>query len=295
VAVDGESWVQTDALGARFQRFPTRKAHDVLRIVTLGESSTFGSNYIVEETWAERLEERLQLVRRDRRVEVINAGVTGAVSDDILRVGLEVLAFQPDLLILYFGANDLGRMPRLASLQAYSPRRMELRARLDRFRVVGLLRRLLPEAALEAAEGAGHTGAFVDPGGITEAELVRVAELGVRQARFNMVYLGRQALRSGAEVLVVIQAQNQAKCPETATPSAEADCWPTALRRIAEGAAGALGVPLVDAPAALRAHSRAGKGELGDYFWDIIHPTALGHDVLAAAIEPAALLLLEQR
>lgn len=90
--------------GFRTREF-TRKKPGTFRIVTLGDSSTFGWGVGPEFTWQSRLEKRLE--RDLRSVEVFNLGVSGFTT----RHGLGVmryyaLSLEPDLFILSFGAND---------------------------------------------------------------------------------------------------------------------------------------------------------------------------------------------
>jgi lysophospholipase L1-like esterase len=84
-----------------------------LRIVCLGESTTFGSTDLVNYP---ALLGRILDADADgyRRYEVINAGVPGWMSDQIaLRVQHQIVRFAPDVVVLYVGWNDF---------QSYAPR-----------------------------------------------------------------------------------------------------------------------------------------------------------------------------
>jgi len=94
------------------QRFPQRDAAPVarkpgyLRVVCLGESTTFGNNSL--SNYPAYLHEILE---RDSRgfqgYEVINGGVPGWVSDQVaLRVKYQIARYKPDVVILYTGWND---------------------------------------------------------------------------------------------------------------------------------------------------------------------------------------------
>lgn len=90
--------------GFRTREF-SPKPKGTFRIVTLGDSSTFGWGLDPEFTWQALLEKRLGPVLG--RVEVLNLGMSGFTT----RHGLGVLRhyaqdLDPDLLILSFGAND---------------------------------------------------------------------------------------------------------------------------------------------------------------------------------------------
>jgi hypothetical protein len=91
---------------------PTQRRPRSLRIVCLGESTTFGSD---DESNYPRFLRRI--LETDaigyQSYEVINAGVPGWISDQVaLRVHRQIAAFKPDVAILYVGWNDF---------QAYDP------------------------------------------------------------------------------------------------------------------------------------------------------------------------------
>jgi lysophospholipase L1-like esterase len=90
--------------GFRTREF-TRKKKGTFRILTLGDSSTFGWGVDPDYTWQSLLEKRL--APNIKGVEVFNLGLSGFTT----RHGLGVLRhyalkLEPDLLILSYGAND---------------------------------------------------------------------------------------------------------------------------------------------------------------------------------------------
>jgi lysophospholipase L1-like esterase len=221
----------------------------------------------------------------DRRIEVVNAGVGAALSGSIAAYGRQVLTLDPDLLVLYFGYNDLTHLPAVADLLAYEGWRMELRSVLDRLRTVALLRRLLPKRQADT----GGPGAYRDPtpdGG--EDRLLALAE---RNARDHMAGLARAAAEVGVDVLIGIQAQSGALCH--VDPTSENDCLQSSLRRIALGAGAAAEVAVIDLPAALVEHAGGVAGH--DYFWDSIHPSRLGQAVIGETLAPVVSDLLMAR
>ena len=78
-----------------------------------------------------------------------SSGLTAATSGDILRAALEVLDAGPDLLVLYHGVNDIGRLETLAALQAFSPWQLSLRVFLDESRLARVITDLLPDSIWE--------------------------------------------------------------------------------------------------------------------------------------------------
>jgi lysophospholipase L1-like esterase len=95
--------------GYRNREFPLAKPAGVFRIVALGGSSTYDVR--IEDnaqTFTAQLERLLREEYGYENVEVINAGVPGYNSWEIL-VNLEfrVLDVEPDLIIVYEGTNDV--------------------------------------------------------------------------------------------------------------------------------------------------------------------------------------------
>jgi lysophospholipase L1-like esterase len=98
-----------NSLSYRNDEFPLAKPEGVYRIVVLGGSSTYDVS--IEDnrrTFAAQLEALLREAYGDGRVEVVNAGVPGYNSWEML-VNLEfrVLDLDPDLVIISEGTNDV--------------------------------------------------------------------------------------------------------------------------------------------------------------------------------------------
>jgi lysophospholipase L1-like esterase len=95
----------SNADGFRTKPF-ARKAVGTLRVVTIGDSSTFGWGVDPEYTWQSGLERRLGKAQ-GRAVEVLNLGISGHSS----RHGVGILRhyaldLKPDVLVISYGAND---------------------------------------------------------------------------------------------------------------------------------------------------------------------------------------------
>jgi lysophospholipase L1-like esterase len=109
-----------NSLGYRNNEFPLEKPSGVYRIVALGGSSTYDvSIENNDETFTAQLEKMLKEEYGYSNVQVINAGVPGYNSWEIL-VNLEfrVLDLDPDLVIIYEGTNDVHA--RMVEPSAYS-------------------------------------------------------------------------------------------------------------------------------------------------------------------------------
>jgi lysophospholipase L1-like esterase len=102
-------WVHIDGEGFRGAEVTTEKPSDVLRIMVVGSSTTFDPQVTKDDAaWPARLQVWLTRLSPGRKFEVINGGVPGyRVADDLIRLELELYQYQPDLIVLYEGHNDL--------------------------------------------------------------------------------------------------------------------------------------------------------------------------------------------
>jgi len=313
----GETWVVNMEGNSRQLAFRRDKAPGGLRVVTLGESSVHGTHYLEEEAFAAVLEDRLNLLLPDNSVEVINAGVGGSLSDEIAHYAAETHVFDPDLLIIYFGNNDLADLMRLASFRAWSPGTVALRFVLDRIRIVRLISSLLPGGVKERIVAGGS---WLDDEGLSDGEMRFLRRLSELNLRVNMERIVRKAERAGIATILALQAQNDDMCGSTDEQDASfhSGCFQQALRRVARKVAANTGVRVVDVPEAVRFHARGSqpRGDLGaapgqgdsgdalgvireggghDYFYDTCHPTRLGHRLIGEILAPASVELLSDR
>jgi len=95
-----------NSLGFRGKEFSIKKPANVIRIIAMGDSVTFG---IPPENcpYSSQLQEMLEK-KFPNKFEVINGGVEGYSSENVLkRLKYDVLKYQPDILLVYVGWNDL--------------------------------------------------------------------------------------------------------------------------------------------------------------------------------------------
>lgn len=85
-------------------RFP--KPPGVYRIFCLGGSTTAGYPYSYNGAFPAFLAERLKAVFPEKRVEVINLGMTATNSTTVCDFASDIMKFQPDLIIDYGGHNE---------------------------------------------------------------------------------------------------------------------------------------------------------------------------------------------
>ena len=102
-------WMRINRHGFRGSDMPIQKPAETHRIMVIGGSTTFDTQVSSDErTWPARLQYWLNHRDRGFPVEIVNAGVPGyRVIDHLIRLQTDLYRFQPDLIILYVGHNDI--------------------------------------------------------------------------------------------------------------------------------------------------------------------------------------------
>ncbi len=105
-------YVNINSFGFRGAEISKEKPENVYRIIMLGGSTLFGYGATSDETTIPGfLQQKFETTNSDFKVEVINAGSSGAYSKtETLYVKHKLLDFDPDLIIVYDGWND-SRIP----------------------------------------------------------------------------------------------------------------------------------------------------------------------------------------
>lgn len=104
-----EQQVRHNSLGFRGKETTWKKPPGTYRIVTTGGSSVYGQSESCDAAvWSQRLEDYLNQSGGGRKFEVVNTGVPGYSSFEML-VNLEfrALDLEPDLVIVYEAINDM--------------------------------------------------------------------------------------------------------------------------------------------------------------------------------------------
>ena len=85
------------------------KPDDTYRIMAVGGSTTFSVGVPEENAWSNVLEKKLQNISNGKNIEVINTGLPGMNSfSESKLLQAELIHFEPDLIIVYDGFNDMG-------------------------------------------------------------------------------------------------------------------------------------------------------------------------------------------
>lgn len=313
--VEGEScWY--GGPGTRLEAVPCRRDTGHPLVAVVGASSVHGSHYVAEQAFPARLQQRLG----DRSARVLNLGIGGATSATLAgwagRAGpLDAEGGGPvDVLVIYYGHNEAAQLAALSALGGRSA--TTLRARLWA-RQSGLYSVLSTALRPPPATGGAPPGHPPDP--------ALLGALAAAQVRHNLGLLLGAARDAGAAAVVVLPATNlrfahvERSEPGPDTLYAEAE----ALARQGQGAAAAAllqaridggtsprelvspvrtalievaaahGAVVVDAQAAFLGRAPDGVSPSG-LFWDDLHPSAAGHEVLAGLLAPVVGELLDE-
>ena len=96
-----------NSLGYRGDEFTIEKPENIFRIVAIGESTTYGFGVNYSLAYPARLQEILHTDYGYNNVEVINGGVIGYTSYEVLtNFQFRILELDPDLIIYYGALND---------------------------------------------------------------------------------------------------------------------------------------------------------------------------------------------
>ena len=281
-----------NALGFRGNEIGLEKAPGVRRILSLGESTTYGDGVDWTATYSQRLDDLLR--ERGVAAQVINGGVRAwSTVQSVKFVDLEASRLQPDVVLFYHELNDfLPTTFRGLRLQGAALSDREL---MNRSWVVGLGRhsRLVSTVRLWLARRqatatlkdlAAQAGADVlniralpydglpdtVPGGrrpwiSNDNPLVRVPDADREAALRQLVSLTRAR---GIQLILIHPAYRLSK-PHRCL-----------LTRLATEER----VPLLDVEDLLAVDATSRGLAKADYFRDSAHPNEMGHDVIARGL-----------
>lgn len=219
IGADGAEMMRTSA--ARRTRsqsaFPLAKQPGTRRIFVVGGSSAAGFPYGYDYAFPAFLEQLLADRLGPGRVEVVNAAVEGYASRRISAIVDELAGYEPDLLIVYSGHNELAERRFYAHLFEMDPTLFRLLSALSSTRLYGLaagwLAPALPEAppvdfrnkrALGEMFAVGEARLDAEGSARVDRELA-YAEL---HYRFNLEHMIETMHEAGADVLLMGLSQN---------------------------------------------------------------------------------------
>lgn len=99
--------MRVNNFGFREIDFDEKKSDNVFRVIAIGGSTTFGSGAIGSQTYPFILQEIFNK-NPELNVEVINLGISGGWSyTEVKLINQKAINFEPDLIIVYDGWNDV--------------------------------------------------------------------------------------------------------------------------------------------------------------------------------------------
>jgi len=256
-----------NSMALRDDKYPAEKPANTVRILALGDSSTFGHGVPLAETYHSLLEARLS--KEHGPVEVINAGVTGyTAAQGWAYYHYFGEALQPDIVTFYFGPNDIKDhtlpMSDAQVLDAGGPTMVRaIKKRVLHLAAYRLIRRLV--VSIKGAMAPETTQRRVPP-----ADFVRFIELL------------HERLQSRGATLVLISPPLNPRVARNFPGTRNIE----EIRVLLRSASQRLGIPLVEVPEMTETAPTDGER----YFLDTYHPNAAGHARLAerlyAVMEP---------
>ncbi len=134
--------------------FPKEKAEGTVRIVVQGGSSAAGYPFYRTASFPQILATRLRLAYPEREIEVVNTAMAAVNSFTLLDLADEVLAVEPDAVLIYAGHNEYYGALGAASTESVggSPALVRLYLRLRSLRTVQLLRNALAQVQQAQAD-----------------------------------------------------------------------------------------------------------------------------------------------
>jgi len=219
--------------------FPAQKAPGTLRIFVQGESSAAGFPYGRFASLAALLQQRLQRAYPDREVEVIGTGMAAVTSYVLLDVADEIIAMQPDAVVIYTGHNEYLGIGGVGSslVSARSPAVARAVAQLRRLHVYRALERGLSSLRPARDPLASARGGTLMAQVAAERSIPLgspLYERGIEQFRGNLDRLLRKYQRAGVPVFIGTLASNERdQLPFASAPVERGEA--SALARFEEG------------------------------------------------------------
>ena len=199
------------------QWFPAKKPAGTFRIVVQGESSAAGFPYGRWASPAALLQQRLQRMYPGRRIEVINTGMAAVTSYVLLDFADEILALEPDAVVVYAGHNEYLGVGGVGSsyVAAKSPALARTVAALRHLHLYRALERLVSSTgaappAESNADGTLMSRVARERSIPWDSPLYRQ---GLAQFRGNLDRLLRRYRSAGVPVLVGTLASNERDQP----------------------------------------------------------------------------------
>ena len=208
--------------------FPADKAPETLRLVVQGGSSAAGWPYGFGASLAGMLQQRLQASLPERNIEVITTAMTAVNSYTLMDFADEIIAQQPDAVLIYAGHNEyLGVLGVGSAVSAGRTRPVVLAyLALRDLRILQLLKHsyLALTTPAAAAEAPAQSGATLMRRIVAKSQIAFDSPLyhrGEAQFRDNLTVLLERYREAGIAVFIGTLASNEKDLPPFASVLAE--------------------------------------------------------------------------
>ncbi len=210
--------------------FKRQKEPGTLRVFVMGESSAAGYPFYYGASFSRQLAQRLQQTFPERKVEIVNTAMAAIASYTLRDFTGEILAQQPDAVLIYTGHNEYYGALGVGSSESLGrvPGFVNLYLRLQRFRIVQALRGLITKIVAAGAPPPSPTGErstlmerMVGEQTIPYGSALERA--GERQFRVNMDAILARFQAAGVPVFVGTLASNQRGLPPFISAPATGD------------------------------------------------------------------------
>ncbi|MCB9762901.1 MAG: hypothetical protein H6739_24080 [Alphaproteobacteria bacterium] len=266
-----------NSLGLRGPEPTIPKPPGVRRLLATGDSSVYGFR-VADDAFFVHVAAEL-LGGEEAKIEGWNAAIPGYSTWQTLNLlDMRAWALEPDVLIVgnLWSDNNFDSFVDRELLSAYSTWEDGPRARLHHLLLPSAFYRVL-KYRVRVASGsnaeARKVGWMVGDGTQIGRRRVEVNDYAA-----NLERMVQEALRRDAAVLFVMLANED----DMRGPRREPAAW-SLYRQVMKDTAARHGAPIVEVPQLFRA-TQKGKDDL---FIDEMHPTALGHRIIAEAIAEA--------
>jgi lysophospholipase L1-like esterase len=279
--VDSVFDVRTGPHGLRGAGVRKEKPTGTLRVLCLGDSCTFGTGVGTDDTFPERLQDRLREARPGENWEVLNAGVPGFSSYQARRF-LEVDGwdFAPDVVVFSLGYNDTsaavgGRKRQIAAGVQLSDKEYGARTEPPSpLAIVRLVQRLRPTAVPEADPSAPEQEASQPKAKARRGQRGKrnvKLRVSAQEYRENLEAIADQCKARGVRLVLVAWAL-KSQALEALDPSRRMKAC-AEFRGVIRVFAQERGLPLLDLVPGVK-----GRQKL---FIDRVHMNAEGYDFVA--------------
>ena len=215
--------------------FEPEKPSGTLRVVVQGGSTAAGFPYYYGASFARMLEARLNATFPDQTIEVINTGLSGINSYSLLDMAPDIIAIDPDLVVIYAGHNEYYGALGVASSETagQSPALVNTYLRLQGLATVQALSSAIA-AVMSPSSTSGSSGTMMERM-VREENVPFEGDLytqGLRQYEANMRALMQRYQRAQIPVLWGTLVSNlRDHAPFISIPSAGNEADYEALRQ----------------------------------------------------------------